>query len=203
MRAAWFVGSLAVKVARYLRVSRSDQKADLQDDETRRFIEARAWTLAETYEDLGFSGSTDKRPALTRLLADAHAGRFGCVVVWKADRLFRSLSHMVAQLDAFRAQRIAFVSVTEPFDTSTPSGVLLLQIVGAMAEFERSLVRERTRAGVAAARARGAHIGRPVVAWEERRARAMIAEGRSIEATARALHMSASTLARRLRSAQK
>jgi len=197
------MGILALKVARYLRVSRTDQKADLQDDETRRFIERRGWELVDTYEDLGFSGATDKRPALTRLLQDAHAARFACVCVWKADRLFRSLGHMVAQLDAFRAQRIGFVSVTEPFDTSTPSGVLLLQMVGAMAEFERSLIRERTRAGVAAARARGAHIGRPVVAWEERRARAMIADGRSVEATARALHMSASTLARRLRADQK
>jgi len=197
------MGILALKVARYLRVSRTDQKADLQDDETRRFIERRGWELVDTYEDLGFSGATDKRPGLTRLLRDAHAARFACVCVWKADRLFRSLGHMVAQLDAFRAQRIGFVSVTEPFDTSTPSGVLLLQMVGAMAEFERSLIRERTRAGVAAARARGAHIGRPVVAWEERRARAMIADGRSVEATARALHMSASTLARRLRADQK
>ncbi len=199
MRPARSLGAVAVNVARYLRVSRADQKADLQANETADFIARRGWTLVDTYEDLGFSGATDKRPGLTRLLADAHAGKFSLVCVWKADRLFRSLSHMVSTLDTFRAQRVGFVSVTEPFDTSTPSGTLLLQMVSAMAEFERSLLRERTRAGVAAAKARGVHVGRPFVAWEERRARLMVSEGRSVESIAKALHMSATTLRRRLR----
>jgi len=190
-----------LKAARYIRVSRSDQRPDLQADETAEFCARRGWTF-ETYQDLGFSGSSAKRPELTRLLADAHQRRFHIVLVWKADRLFRSLSQMVTTLETLAALKISFVSVTEPFDTTTPSGVLLLQMVAAMAEFERSIIRERTRAGVAAARARGKHIGRPVVAWEERRARAMLAEGRSVVATAKALHMSASTLARRLRAPQ-
>jgi DNA invertase Pin-like site-specific DNA recombinase len=150
-----------IRVARYLRVSRHDQDTALQDDETGSFGKNRGWRIAETYKDQGISGAKDRRPSLDRMLADARRRKFDLVLVYKADRLFRSLRHMVTTLDELAALGVGFVSVTEPFDTSTPSGKLLLHIVSAMAEFERSLLIERVKSGVAAARRRGARLGRP------------------------------------------
>ncbi len=152
---------MASRVCRYHRVSRVDQNPQLQEDETAGFIERRGWDLVETYTDHGISGSREKRPALDALLRDARRRRFDLVVVYRADRLFRSLKNMVVTLADLDALGVGFVSVTEPFDTTTPSGRLLLHLVSAMAEFERGILIERTRAGVAAARRRGAKLGRP------------------------------------------
>jgi DNA invertase Pin-like site-specific DNA recombinase len=118
----------ALRVARYLRVSRHDQDTALQADETGQFIKNRGWKLADTYKDHGISGAKDRRPELDRLLADARKRKWDALIVYKADRLFRSLRHMVLTLDELAALGIAFVSVTEPFDTSTPSGKLLVSV---------------------------------------------------------------------------
>lgn len=153
----------ALRAARYVRVSRLDQNPRLQEDETATFIERRGWQLTDTFVDHGVSGSRERRPELDRLLLDARKRRFDVLVVFRADRLFRSLKHMVVTLDELAALGINFASVNEPFDTTTPSGRLLLHLVSAMAEFEKAILVERTRAGVAAARRRGARIGRPRV----------------------------------------
>lgn len=149
------------RAATYLRVSRSDQSSALQCDETKRFVEARGWTLGPNFSDEGISGAKRKRPALTAMLAAARRRHFDVLVVYRADRLFRSLTELVQTIDELASLGIGFASCTEPFDTTTSSGRLLLQIVGAFAEFERNVLRERTRDGMAAARARGARIGRP------------------------------------------
>ena len=153
----------ALRAARYVRVSRLDQNPRAQEDETATFIERRGWQLTDTFVDHGVSGSRERRPELDRLLLDARKRRFDVLVVFRADRLFRSLKHMVVTLDELAALGINFASVNEPFDTTTPSGRLLLHLVSAMAEFEKAILVERTRAGVAAARRRGARIGRPRV----------------------------------------
>ena len=136
------------RAARYIRVSRSDQRPALQADETVEFIDRRGWTLVDTFVDEGVSGTKDRRPGLDRLLAAARRRDFDILVVWRSDRLFRSLSNMVAALGELSALGIAFVSVTEPFDTTTPQGRLLLHLVAAFAEFERGVLVERTRAGI-------------------------------------------------------
>jgi DNA invertase Pin-like site-specific DNA recombinase len=143
----------ALRVARYLRVSRVDQNPALQDDETADVIARRGWKLTDTYTDHGISGSREKRPELDRLLRDARRGRFNLVCVWKADRLFRSLRAMVNTLDEWSALGIGFVSATEAFDTTTPQGKLM-HLTSAFAEFERNLIIERTKAGIAAAKRR-------------------------------------------------
>ncbi len=188
----------ALRVARYLRVSRHDQDTALQADETAAFIKNRGWKLTETYNDHGVSGAKDRRPELDRLVADARRRRWDALVVYKADRLFRSLRHMVLTLDDLAALGIAFVSVTEPFDTSTPSGKLLLHMVSAMAEFERSLLIERVKSGVAAARRRGARLGRPRARLDEDRLHELRAQGLSVRKIAEALQVGASTVQRRL-----
>lgn len=151
----------STRAATYLRVSRSDQSSTLQADETHELVHRRGWTLARTFVDDGLSGATDKRPAFRELRDAARRRDFDVLVVYRSDRLFRSLRELLATLDELRELGIGFVSVHEPFDTTTSAGRLLLQVVGAFAEFERNVLRERTRSGLEAARRRGARVGRP------------------------------------------
>lgn len=145
----------------YARVSTHDQNLDLQRDEGRALVARRGWTLVEVYEDHGISGTRASRPSLDRMLGDARRRRFDTLVVWRADRLFRSLPHMIAALEELRELGIDFVSCTEPFDTSTSTGRLLFHMVSAFAQFERDTMIERTVAGMHAARRRGVRMGRP------------------------------------------
>jgi DNA invertase Pin-like site-specific DNA recombinase len=188
----------AVRVARYLRVSRDDQDPRLQADETAQLIAHRRWNLYETFLDHGVSGSKDRRPALDRLMADARRGKFDVLLVWRADRLFRSLRHMVVALDELAALGIDFVSVTESFDTTSPQGRLLLTLVSAFSEFEKCVLIERTRAGIAAARRAGVRVGRPRVHVDVDSARRMRAAGKTTKAIAAALGCGATTLRRAL-----
>jgi DNA invertase Pin-like site-specific DNA recombinase len=187
-----------MRAVRYLRVSTLDQRPELQADETAEFIRRRWGEVGETdtYLDHGVSGTKGRRPGLDRLLADAKKRRFDVLVVWRADRLFRSLTQMVATLGELSAFGIDFVSVTEPFDTSTPQGRLLLHLVSAFAEFERGVLVERTRAGMAAARRRGRRIGRPQAQVDLTKARALRAAGRSIRQIAKELSVSVGTIHR-------
>jgi DNA invertase Pin-like site-specific DNA recombinase len=185
--------------ARYIRVSRADQRPELQDHETTELIARRGWQLVDTFSDHGVSGARDRRPGLDRMLEAARRGSFDLIVVWRADRLFRSLRHMVVTLDEFAALGVGFVSVTEPFDTTTPTGRLLLQLVGAFAEFERGVLIERTLAGLQAARRRGARLGRPPTAAlrvDFDQVAEMRASGASIRSIARQLGVSAAAVQR-------
>jgi len=176
--------------ATYHRVSRVDQSSALQADETAALVSRRGWTLRPPYADDGISGSHDRRPAFQRMLADARSRRFDVLVVWRTDRLFRSLRELVVTLDELTSFGVDFVSVTEPFDTTTPSGRLLLQMVGAFAEFERSVMIERTHAGIAAARKRGVHCGRPEVELDVARALELRSRGWSFKKIGRELGVS-------------
>ncbi len=188
------------KAARYLRVSRADQDPRLQADETEHLIERRGWECVDTFVDHGVSGSRSRRPELDRLLNEARLGRFQILVVYRSDRLFRSLRNMVATLDQLAALGVDFVSVTEPtLDSTTPQGRLVLHLTSAFAEFERSLLIERTRDGLAAARRRGSRIGRPRVHVDLQRALELRAQGKSLRSIARELGVGASTVARALR----
>lgn len=187
-----------LRAVRYLRVSRVDQNPALQDDETAELILRRGWKLTETYSDHGVSGSREKRPELDRLVRDARRRRMDIVVVWKADRLFRSLKAMVTTLDEWSALGVGFVSATEAFDSTTPQGKLLMHLTSAFAEFERNLIIERTKAGIAAARRRGVHVGRPRARLDDDHLRDLRAEGWSVRKIAETLGVGASTVQRRL-----
>src|SRR5438309_10758320 len=171
----------ASRVAIYARVSTVNhgQDAGLQTRELRQFAEARGWTIASEYVDSGVSGAKDSRPELNRLMADAKRRRFDVVLVWKLDRFGRSLRHLVNALAEFESLNIAFVSLSDNLDLSTASGRLMFNIIGAMAEFERELIRERVKAGMRNARAKGARIGRPRVAGDAARIAALRASGLS------------------------
>lgn len=153
------------RIAIYARVSTANghQDPQMQLRELREYAGRRDWIIVEEYIDAGVSGSKDSRPALNRLMTDAHRRRFDAVLVWKLDRFGRSLRHLVNALAELECRGIAFVSLRDNLDLGTPSGRLMFQIIGAMAEFERALIQERVRAGLRNARAKGKRIGRPRV----------------------------------------
>jgi DNA invertase Pin-like site-specific DNA recombinase len=147
-----------MKAAIYARVSTFDQEPENQLAELRRYVEARGWTLVE-YVDRGVSGAKDRRPALDRLTTDAKRRRFDVLVCSRLDRLGR-LKRLITLLDELQTLGVAFVSLAEGIDATTPAGKLQMHILGAIAEFERGRIVERVRAGLARARAQGKRLGR-------------------------------------------
>jgi DNA invertase Pin-like site-specific DNA recombinase len=147
------------RCAIYARVSTTDQTPENQLAELRRYTEARGWTAVE-YIDHGVSGMKDGRPALDKLVKDARRRKFDVVCCWKLDRLGRNLKHLITLLDDLQALGVAFVSLGEGIDATTPAGKLQMHILGAIAEFERGRIVERVRAGLARAKAQGKRLGR-------------------------------------------
>jgi DNA invertase Pin-like site-specific DNA recombinase len=169
-----------MKAAIYARVSTANNGQDprVQTRELGEFCERRGWTLVE-YVDIGISGTKEKRPALDRLMADAHKRRFDVVVVWRFDRFARSVSHLLRALETFQALGIEFVSLSEQMDTSTPTGRMVFTVLGAVAELERSLIVERVKAGLRNARAKGKTLGRPKKVVDAARIATLRTQGRS------------------------
>lgn len=149
-----------MKAAIYARVSTVDQEPENQLQELRRYAEARNWAVVE-YVDHGVSGSKEHRPALDKLLHDAKLRKFDVLVCWRLDRLGRNLRHLVTMLEDLTGLGIAFVSLGEGIDCTTPAGKLQLHILAALAEFERARIAERVRAGLQRARTQGKRLGRP------------------------------------------
>lgn len=149
-----------MRCAIYARVSTSEQSPEMQLSALREYVTRRGWEAAGEYVDAGISGAKDRRPALDRLMADARRRTLDAVVVFRFDRFARSVSHLARALDEFRALGIEFVSLHEAVDTSTPTGRAMFHICGAFAEFEREIIRERVKAGLANARRRGRKLGR-------------------------------------------
>src|SRR5688572_29894273 len=182
-----------VKAALYARVSTSDQEPENQLQELRRYLQARGWTGQE-YVDRGVSGSKDRRPALDALVQDARRRRFDVVVCWRLDRLGRNLKHLITLLEDLQALGVAFVSLAEGIDATTPAGKLQMHILGAIAEFERERIRERVLAGLARARTQGKRLGRPKVRLPIERLQTVA--GLPVTAAAEQLGVSRSTLKR-------
>lgn len=190
---------MPARIALYARVSTLDQHVEPQLHALRGYAEARGFEIAGEYLDEGVSGAKDRRPALDRLVADARRRRFDVLAITKLDRLARSVRHLTTLAAELEALGVGLVVLDQAIDTTTPAGRLLFNVLGSIAEFERDLIRERTRAGLAAARRRGKRLGRPKAirghaAWAtvERR----IAEGASLGAVARELGVSRSTVSR-------
>jgi DNA invertase Pin-like site-specific DNA recombinase len=181
----------------YLRVSRADQNSAMQLEATSALVRQRGWSLVRTFADEGLSGASDKRPALLELMQQAKRGAFDVVVVYKSDRMFRSTSHLLATVAELDAYGVKFVSCTEPFDTASPAmGKLMLTIFGAIAEFERELLRSRTRDGLEATRRRGTRLGRPARAIDITLVRRLRAEDWSWDRIARRVGVGRATLLR-------
>jgi len=148
-------------VAIYARVSTDRQSTESQSNALRDFIEKRSWKLFKEYIDTGFTGSNTKRPAFNEMLTDAKRRAFDVLLVYKLDRLSRSLKDLITTLDDLQSLGIDFVSYDNGLDTTTPTGRLLFHVVGAVAEFEQEIIRERVIAGLHNARSKGKKLGRP------------------------------------------
>jgi DNA invertase Pin-like site-specific DNA recombinase len=182
----------------YARVSTvgNGQSPEMQLRDFSEYAERRGWTVADEYVDIGISGAKDRRPELDRLMADAHRRRFDVVVVWKLDRLARSVSHLLRALETFQALGIEFVSLTEGMDTLTPAGKMVFTVLGAVAELERSLIAERVRAGLRNARAKGKTLGRPRRVLDVKRIASLRTQGLGWRAIAKELEVGVGTLYR-------
>ena len=151
----------AMRTALYLRVSTEHQKPDLQADGMRRYAAHAELAIVAQYLDVALSGRKEGRPQLQALMRAARNHEFDCVLVWKFDRFARSVAHLLRALEEFDHLGIRFISVQDQIDTQSPMGRTMFTIIGAMAELESSLISERVKAGMEAARARGKPMGRP------------------------------------------
>jgi DNA invertase Pin-like site-specific DNA recombinase len=189
--------SYPLRVALYARVSTANgqQDPEMQLRELREYAQHREWQIAGEYVDYG-CGSKESRPWLNRLFADVHSRRCDVVLVWKIDRFGRSLKHLINSLADLAAYGVAFVSLRDNLDLSTPSGRLMFQIIGAMAEFERALIQERIRAGLRNARAKGKRLGRPKADVDRTAVARLRESGASWRAISKRLHIPVATLHR-------
>ena len=176
----------------YARVSTDEQNLDLQI----KALESAG--CDKVFRDRGISGSQRDRPQLKKAMRALNCG--DVLVVWKLDRLGRSLGHLIQMVTELKERGVGFASITESVDTTTPGGKLFFHVMGALAEFERDLIIERTRAGMDAARKRGQHLGRPTKLGYTQiaHARELIGQGKSRNEVARLLQVDPSTLYRRL-----
>jgi DNA invertase Pin-like site-specific DNA recombinase len=151
------------RAAIYLRVSTDGQTTENQRRELVQVGEAAGWQVVEFYEDAGVSGAKgrEQRPAFDRLCRDATKRRFDVVMAWSVDRLGRSLQDLITFLGELKALRVDLFILKQGVDTTTPAGKAMFQMLGVFAEFERALIQERVKAGLARAKAEGKTLGRP------------------------------------------
>jgi len=185
-----------MRVGIYARVSTTDKGQDvgMQLRDLDAYTKARGWTIRDKFVDEGISGSQTKRPALDRLLSACRRRQVDVVLVWRLDRLGRSLKHLIMTLDEFQSLGVAFVSLHEQLDCTTAAGQLLLHLLGAFAEFERAIIRERVKAGLVNARSKGKRLGRPSLGIDHAQVKSLRKTGRSIRQIAHTLHISPATV---------
>lgn len=186
-----------MKTAIYARISTNLEKQDLDTQlmPLQQYTEQRDWEIYEIYTD-EISGSKEKRPALDRLMKDAHKRKFDCVLVWRFDRFSRSTKQLINSLETFRSLGINFVSYQEAIDTSTPAGQMMYTMISAFAQFERSIIQERVKAGLAKAKAKGKKLGRPELQVDETQIKQLRSDGWSIRKIASELNISKSLVGR-------
>ena len=189
-----------IRAVFYCRVSTSDQNAQMQLDELHRAAEQRGWIITGKYVDT-ISGSKEG-PERHRMMQDAQRGLFDTVMVWRFDRFGRSAKDLLLALDHLSNLGIAFVSIKEALDTNTIAGRMVLTMLGAVAEMEKSIIKERITAGLDRAKRNGKRLGRPERTVDVERAMTLLAEGRSQRSVAMALRVPRSTLRRAIKRAK-
>ena len=152
------------KVAMYIRVSTNNQSTEPQSRELERVAAAKGWEITCVYEDAGVSGAKgrDERPQFDRMLKDAVRAKYDVLMVWAVDRMGRSLSDLCSTRDDLHNNGVDLYIHQQAIDTTTPSGKAMYQMIGVFAEFERSMIQQRVRAGLERAKANGQILGRPV-----------------------------------------
>lgn len=190
----------------YVRVSTNNgsQTTDSQLGEVRKYCELRGWTETEVFED-HVSGGKASRPALDRMMKAMRMGTLARVVCWKLDRLGRSLTHLALVIDEMTRLQIPLICSSQGIDTSSesPSGKLQLGVLMAVAEFERSIIKDRVLSGLAAARNRGVRLGRPSTLNKRRdEVLEMKAKGMGVRGIARDLKMPVASVFKLLKEAK-
>jgi putative DNA-invertase from lambdoid prophage Rac len=184
----------------YARVSTVDQNCEMQLRELRDYVKRRGWKNAGEYVDKGWSGAKASRPQLDRVMQDARLHNFDCILVWKLDRWGRSVANLVSSIQELVSLQIRFIAVTQNIDTdqTNPMSKFILHIMAAFAELEREMIRERVKAGMAAAKHRGVRCGRPKLVYDRRKVEELRASGLSIRDIAAKLKVSRGTIGRLL-----
>ncbi len=173
------------RVALYARVStKNGQDPETQLLALREYAHARGFEIFSEYVDVGISGSKDSRPALNQLMEDVRRRKFDAVLVARFDRFARSTRHLVRALEEFNALGVDFISLNESIDTSTPMGKMVFTVIAAVAELERSIIRERVIMGLQRARAPGKRVGRPAARLDYDELQALREKGLSYRAIA-------------------
>jgi DNA invertase Pin-like site-specific DNA recombinase len=155
----------------YARTSMADQNAETQLMALRDYCQRMSYQIVDVYVDNGFSGKDQNRPQFERLLGDMRTGKVNCVLVYKLDRIGRSLQHLISLFAEFKNRGVEFVSLTQQIDTQTPEGKMFWQLLGVFAEYERELIVSRTKAGLERARRQGKRLGRPKGSTDKKRRR--------------------------------
>jgi DNA invertase Pin-like site-specific DNA recombinase len=187
------------RAAIYVRVSTDKQTVENQVRELHRIAERRGWQIVEEYHDAGISGAKgrDQRPGLDRMLKDASKRRFDVVMAWAIDRLGRSLIDLLGTIQHLEACGVDVYLDQQSIDTTTPAGKLMFQMTGAFAEFERSMIRQRVKAGLKRAVEQGTKLGRPRVSPSiEKRIQTHLRQGKGILKVATELGVGTSTVQR-------
>ena len=174
------------------------QLAELQE-----YLKKREWGIYQEYIDQGYSGGNTKRPAFGQMMEDARKRKFDVLLVWKLDRLGRSLKDLINTLDELGALGIDFISYENQLDTSTPTGKLVFHVIGAVAEFEKDIIRERVKAGLENAKRKGKRLGRPPVSEGIlEKAKAFRKEGLSFRKIGKRLGVDEGTVRKRVKRKQ-
>jgi DNA invertase Pin-like site-specific DNA recombinase len=187
------------RAAIYVRVSTDKQTVENQLRELRQIAERRGWEVVKEYDDAGISGSKGRndRPGLDEMLKDAQRRRFDVVMAWAIDRLGRSLIDLLSTIQQLETCGVDLYLDQQAIDTTTPTGRLMFQITGAFAEFERSMIRQRIRAGLRRAVEAGKQLGRPKIDPAlEKRIESQLRAGKGMLAIAKALGVGTSTVQR-------
>jgi DNA invertase Pin-like site-specific DNA recombinase len=187
------------RAAIYVRVSTDRQTIENQLRELRQIAERRGWEVVHEYHDAGISGakSREARPGLDQMLKDAQRRRFDVVMAWAIDRLGRSLIDLLGTIQTLEACGVDLYLDQQSIDTTTPAGRLMFQLVGAFAEFEHSIIRQRVRAGLKRAIESGKQLGRPKIAPAiEKRIQAQLRTKKGMLAIARELKVGTGTVQR-------
>jgi DNA invertase Pin-like site-specific DNA recombinase len=187
------------RAAIYARVSTDSQTVENQIRELRQIAERRGWEIMEVYTDAGIGGAKGRtqRPGLDQMLKDATRRKFDIVMSWAIDRLGRSLIDLLGTIQHLEAVGVDLFLDQQAIDTTTPMGKLVFQVTGAFAEFERSMIRQRVKAGLKRAVAHGAKLGRPKVdSALERKAQKQLKKGMGILKVAKMLGLGTGTVQR-------
>ncbi len=164
-------GLFTMKAVIYLRVSTGEQEIGMQEQSINQYCKINNIISIKTYKDVGVSGTKESRPGFDKMLQDMRDKKFDTIIVYKLDRIGRSLSHLVRLFEEFSKKNISFISVTQNLNTITPEGKMFLQMLMVLSEYERALIVNRVNDGLNRARAKGKTLGRPVGSRDKKQRR--------------------------------